>query len=428
MPASGLKPGRSPWSWVPSLYFVEGLPNALVTAVSLVMLKDMGVENDAATLYVSLFYLPWVIKPFWSPFVDAFGTKRLWVIAMQMLMAVCVGMIALMLHSPAWLAASLAAFWMMAFASATHDIAADGFYMLALDNRTQDFFVGIRATAYRLAGLFATGAVVWGAGKFIDGGTGVADTWVIIMVTLAAMLGLLGIWHSYSLPRPETTRRTVSVHEVMKEFMQSFKTFFRKPGILTAIAFLLLYRLPEAFMDKIAVPFLKDSVEKGGMGLTDSQLGITNGIYGTAAGIVGGIIGGIIVARHGLRRCIWPMALALTLPSAFYWYLAAVQPTDFMIINLGIAVEKFGYIFGYTAMMVFMLRFNDKSEFTTSHFAFCTGIAFLGLMLPGLVAGSVQMAIGYKAAFALVMALCPATFLAVILAGKMKFVSDEKNA
>lgn len=420
MPASGLKQKRNPWLWVPSLYFIEGLPNAIVATVAMVLLKNMGITNDRAAFYTSLLYLPWIIKPFWAPFIDMFATKRRWVIAMQVLMSACLGLIALTLQTPAWLAASLAAFWMMAFSSATHDIAADGFYILALSQKEQDFFVGIRSTAYRLAGLFVSGGIVWMAGQLMEAGKSPALSWQIILIGLCCIFIALSLWHGILMPRTDKDRpnHAATLRQVLADFGRNISTFFTKKGIGVAILFLMLYRLPEALLSKLTIPFLQDPASSGGLGLTTAQLGIANGTAGMIGGIIGGIVGGIIVARYGLRRCIWPMALSLTLPSAFYCYLAAAQPLSIWLISIGIAIEQFGYIFGYTAMMVYMLRINENSPYSTSHFAFCTGIAYLGLMLPGLVAGIIQMHIGFSNSFALVMALCPATYLATYIVRK----------
>ncbi len=396
---------------------MEGLPNALVTAVALTLLTNMGIAEDMAAFYTSLLYLPWVVKPFWSPFIDMFSTKRRWTLSMQTLMALCIGLLALTLKTPVWLATGLTAFWILAFASATHDIAADGYYMLALTDKEQDFFVGIRSTAYRLAGLFVSGGIVWFAGRMIDGGKSVAGSWQTSLLISAAIFIALTMWHTAAMPAvpKDKPNHAATPGQVMHSFGRNIRSFFAKKEIAVAITFLMLYRLPEAVLNKLTTPFLLADPDNGGLGLSTAQVGIANGTCGMTGGILGGILGGIAVARYGLRRCIWPMALALTLPSGFYCYLAAAQPDNFVIINAGIAIEQFGYIFGYTAMMVYMLQINENSPFSTSHFAFCTGIAFLGLMLPGLVAGSIEMAIGYCSFFWLVMALCPATYLATWL-------------
>lgn len=385
--------------------------------MAVVLLKNMGLDNGRVTLYTSLFYLPWVIKPFWSPFVDIFGSKRSWIWVMQLCLAAGMALIALTLDSAWWLAAALASFWGVAFCSATHDIAADGFYMLGLDAKNQAFFVGIRSTFYRLANLLASGGVVWMAGRMMNSGMEVTPVWQIIFAALAIFFVVAALWHRSILPYPQTDGRNAvrSVKEILVDFGQTFKTFFARPHIVSALAFMLLYRLPEALLGKMVQPFLLDSVADGGLGLTTEQVGLANGTFGVIGIVMGGIVGGITVARYGLRRCLWPMALALTLPSGFYWYLAAFPTTDITLISGGIALEQFGYGFGFTAYMMYLMLFCEGSEFTTSHYAFSTGIMALGLMLPGLGAGALQLAVGYPVFFAVVMLLCIPTFIVTAL-------------
>lgn len=413
MPASGLNGKRNPWTWIPSLYLIEGLPNAIVVTVAVVLLKTMGLDNARVALYTSLLYLPWVIKPFWSPFVDIIGSKRSWIWIMQGLMAIGMATIALTLGASWWLTASLAAFWGVAFCSATHDIAADGFYMLALDEQKQAFFVGIRSTFYRLANLLASGGVVWLAGYFMQRGYEVATSWQFIFASLSALFLLAALWHRFVLPAPsvDVNVKKSTVKDILRSFALTFKTFFNKSGIGVALLFMLLYRLPEAFLCKMVQPFLLDPISAGGLALTTEQVGLANGTCGVIGIVIGGIVGGIIISRFGLKRCLWPMALALTVPSAFYCYLAATQTSNIALICSGIAFEQFGYGFGFTAYMMYLMVFCEGSEFTTSHYAFSTGIMALGLMLPGMFAGQLQLSCGYPVFFAVVMLLCIPTFI-----------------
>ena len=414
MRANGLnRPRRNPWLWIPSLYLAEGFPNAVVVTVAVVLLKNMGMDNGRVAFYTSLLYLPWVIKPFWAPFVDMFSTKRIWIILMQIAIFAGLGVVAGGLSTPFWLTATLGALWWTAFASATHDIAADGFYMLALDEQQQAFFVGIRSTVYRAANMLASGGVVWAAGRLISTGSDAPTAWAVLFASMALMFVLFGLWHSYALPRPasDVPNKTRGAGEIGRDFLRTFATFFRKPGILTAMAFLLLYRLPEAVLCKMVQPFLLDPVADGGLGLSTEQVGLANGTFGVSGIVVGGIVGGIVMARYGLRRCLWPMALMLTLPSGLYCWLAYAHPADMTLICSGMAFEQFGYGFGFTAYMMYMMKFCEGSEYTTSHYAFCTGLMALGLMLPGMASGWLQEQTGYFNFFAIVMLLCVATFV-----------------
>ncbi len=421
MHANGLKTSkRNPWLWIPSLYLAEGIPNAVVVTVAVVLLKNMGMDNGRVGFYTSLLYLPWVIKPFWAPFVDMFSTKRRWILLMQLAIALGLGAVCAALQTPFWLSITLGALWWAAFASATHDIAADGFYMLALNEQQQAFYVGIRSTFYRAANMLASGGVVWAAGKLISMGHGVSLSWSFMFAAMAALFLTFALWHWFILPKPasDVANKARGAEQIFKDFINTFVTFFCKPGIGVALAFLLLYRLPEAVLGKMVQPFLLDSLADGGLQLTTEQVGLANGTFGVAGIVLGGIVGGIIMARYGLRRCLWPMALMLTLPSAFYCYLALAQPSDMYLICSGMAFEQFGYGFGFTAYMMYMMKFCEGSEYTTSHYAFCTGLMALGLMLPGMASGWIQQAVGYQDFFFLVMILCVATFVVTAIAYK----------
>lgn len=413
MPVNGLKPRRNPWLWIPSLYLAEGFPNAVVVTVAVVLLKNMGMDNGRVAFYTSLLYLPWVVKPFWAPFVDMFLTKRTWIVMMQLAIFVGLGVVAGFLSTPFWLSAALGALWWTAFSSATHDIAADGFYMLALDEQRQAFFVGIRSTFYRAANMIASGGVVWAAGHLVSAGRSVPVAWTLMFGAMALLFMAFSLWHWIALPVPpaDVPNKSKVSKQILTEFAETFTSFFRKPGILTALSFMLLYRLPEAVLCKMVQPFLLDSTADGGLGLTIEQVGLANGTFGVAGIVAGGIVGGIVMARFGLKQCLWPMALMLTLPSGFYCYLAWAMPTDMTLICSGMTFEQFGYGFGFTAYMMYMMQFCEGSEYTTSHYAFCTGLMALGLMLPGMAAGWIEQASGYFNFFIIVMILCIATFI-----------------
>lgn len=415
-----MKRTANPWLWIPSLYLAEGMPNAIVVTVAVVVLKTLGIDNGHVALYTSLLYLPWVIKPFWAPFVDIFGSKRRWIVAMQLALGVTLGAVSAALQTPVWLSITLVALWLCAFASATHDIAADGFYLLALDQRRQAYFVGIRSTFYRAASMIASGGVVWLAGYWIVETDRASDVWSVIFALLALFFVSAALYHSFVLPylSVDKVNVTKSASDVFVEFKYTVYTFFRLPGVGVAVAFILLYRLPESVLCKMVQPFLIDSSADGGMGLSVDGIGIANGAFGVTGIVAGGIVGGIVIARYGLRRCLWPMALSLTLPSAFYCWLAAHTDASFPIVCGGIALEQFGYGFGFTAYMVYMMKFCDSSRFATSHYAFCTGLMALGLMLPGLVSGWLQQHLGYGTFFTVVMVLSLATFAVTALVMK----------
>ena len=381
-------------------------------------------------LYTSLLYLPWVIKPLWSPFVDLIRTKRWWVVAMQVLMSVAFALVAFTLpHPSAELIASdatpvslftmtLVIFWITAFASATHDIAADGFYMLALEPSDQSLFVGIRSTFYRLSSIFGQGILVVVAGLLETRLGDIPKAWSLTLLGSSILFSALTLWRIYRLPKPasDSMRKTMEggAGQIFSEFIRTFRTFFQKKGVLVALAFMLLYRLPEAFLVKMMNPFLLDPVSEGGLDLSTESVGLIYGTIGVAALTVGGILGGVAASRWGLKKSLWPMALALTLPCLSFVFLAAFQPSDMWIIGSCVALDQFGYGFGFTAYMLYLIYFSD-GEFKTAHYSLCTAFMALSMMIPGMVAGYVQEALGYTRFFGFVMVCCLVTVLVTFL-------------
>ena len=457
----------SPWWWVPTLYFAEGIPYFIVNVISVTMFKRLGMPNGELAMYTSLLYLPWVIKPLWSPFVDVIRTKRWWILAMQALCTAGFAALALSVRPDAF-GGALVIFYVIAFASATHDIAADGFYMIALDKKPQAAFVGIRSTFYRIASVFGQGVIVVLAGLLEERLGVIPRAWSITLLASAALFGLITLWHWRFLPKAEDAPArcatvpggtgearmpsgvaaerqrdvedieavepppgtevkgvapsiggcrgaTGGLNAVFRGFAEAWVTFFQKPGVWLAIVFMLLYRLPEAFSVKMLTPFLLDPPEAGGLGLSTAQSGLVYGTVGVIALTVGGILGGLFAARRGLRRSMWPMSMALALPCAVYLFLAAVQPSALWCIYLLVALDQFGYGFGFTAYMLYMMQFSE-GEFKTSHYAICTAFMALSMMIPGLFAGWMQEALGYVGFFIVVMICCLATVFVTFFA------------
>ncbi len=585
---------QSPWSWVPSLYYAQGIPYVIVMTVSVIMYKRLGVSNADIALYTSWLYLPWVIKPFWSPIVDLFKTKRWWIVSMQLIVGAGLAGVALTLPLPNFFQYSLAFLWLLAFSSATHDIAADGFYMLGLSQGQQSYFVGIRSTFYRLAMITGQGLLIILAGFFevftgqepvrftveaspqhtevLKGpeipeitendeltfvisheqlqlateliskkeadsikkwvaaanmangfvlpdpelekgpswwarsisqpmGTWLRDrlgrteeadpileqyrgnmgligirlsedpgegreiilntdfrrgdasiklehgerleftsdnwdktAWMLIQldhrldraasayfegrsgnipfawsITFAILAGLFlcfFLYHKFFLPRPASDKAIIQDdgQGVFYEFFQTFGSFFRKKNIGPALGFLLLFRLGEAQLVKMASPFLLDARQIGGLGLTTGDVGLIYGTIGILALTLGGILGGIMASRKGLKFWILPMTFAINLPNLMYVYLSFAQPESFWLISGSVAIEQFGYGFGFTAYMLYMIYFSEGKH-KTAHFAICTGLMALGMMLPGMISGWIQEIIGYQNFFVWIM-LC----------------------
>lgn len=403
----------SPWAWVPTLYFAEGLPYVAVMTLSLVMYKRMGISNTEIALYTSWLNLPWVIKPLWSPFIDLLKTKRWWIVTMQMLLGAGLAGIAFTIPTDHFFQITLAVFWLIAFSSATHDIAADGFYMLGLNSHQQALFVGIRSTFYRFATIAGQGVLIMLAG-FLEKSSGKIDyAWSVTFFILAGVILALWLYHSFLLPRPSDdcpARSDIHTRNILHGFAETVASFFRKKQVSVAILFMLLYRLPEAQLAKMSIPFLLDPAEKGGLGMTTAQIGLSQGTIGIIGLTLGGILGGIAVARHGLRRWLWPMVWAISLPDIVYVYMSYALPSNLWLINSCIFVEQFGYGFGFTAYMLYLIYFSQEGKHKTAHYAICTAFMALGMMLPGMIAGWMQETLGYQLFFIWIMICTLATF------------------
>jgi MFS transporter, PAT family, beta-lactamase induction signal transducer AmpG len=394
---------RNPWAWIPTLYFAEGLPNAIVSTISIVLYKSLGVSNTRIGVYTGLFYLPWVLKPLWSPIVDILKTRRLWIWRMQCVLGLAFAGIALGLPSAHFIPMSIMLFWIIAFSSATHDIAADGFYILALSEGQQSFFVGVRNTIYRLAALFVSGPFIFITAEIKDH-TGNETAWRIAFAGMAALFGVVGAYHSFVLPRPGNDKpgETGSPERFFGEFFQTFHAFFEKPKIAILLLFLVFYRFGEAQLLPMVQPFLLDSQSAGGLGLTEKEFSLVYGTVGVLALMAGGIAAGILVSRRGLRAWIWPMVLVMHLPDAVFIYLSYARPENLALISGCIALEQFGYGFGFTAYMLYMI-YIARGGHSTAHYAICTGFMALGLMLPRLWSGELQHLLGYQHFFIWVM-------------------------
>jgi MFS transporter, PAT family, beta-lactamase induction signal transducer AmpG len=394
---------RQAWAWIPSLYFTEGLPNVVVATVSVLLYKSFEVPIAAITFYTGLLYLPWVIKPLWSPFVDNLSTKRRWTLSMQFLLSLGMLGVAGSLSSGYFFVISLVLFWLMAFWSATHDIAADGFYMLAIPESDQAWFVGIRSTSYRLATVAVNGPVLILIGvlqHYVE----IPTSWLIGFFGLGAVLLLVTLYHAIVLPRPaqDAIRMPANSLQLLGSFWQTFRSFFVKPGIRTAVAFLLFYRFAEAQLATVIKLFLVDSQTNGGLGLTMEQYGLYYGTIGVGCLLAGGILGGMLASRDGLRHWLWWMVAVINIPNVVYVLLSQVQPTNSLLISACIAVETFGYGFGFTAYMLYML-YLARGEHETAHYAICTGFMALGLMIPAMFSGKLQEIMGYEWFFIWVM-------------------------
>lgn len=420
----------SPWFWVPTLYFAEGIPYFIVNNISVMMFTKMGVANGDMSFFTTLLYFPWFLKGVWGPIVDVVKTKRWWIVSMQILITALMILLTVTLPKPEVAAGvdtpismftlTLILFIIAAFASATHDIAADGYYMLAHSPSSQAAFIGIRSTFYRIASVFGQGVLVYIAGAIEKSSNDIPLSWQITLGVGAAVFFLITLYHIFMLPHSAEDRprnANAGVSSSLSELANSFVSFVKKPGVLLAIAFMLLYRLPEGFLIKLCQPFLVHSVEKGGLGLETDLVGLVYGTFGVIALLAGGIAGGVFASKVGLKKSLWSMAACMTLPCLTFVYLAIAQPSDPVVISVAVCIEQFGYGFGFTAYMLYMMYFSE-GEFKTSHYAICTAFMALSMMLPGFVAGYIQEEIGYVNFFWMVMACCVATLVVTYLVNK----------
>lgn len=398
--------------WIPTLYFASGLPYHTVTNISDYIYKEMGVSNADITFYTGILLLPWTLKPFWSPFIEMWSTRRWWIATTQLIMAICFIAIAFTLSTKHFFATSLIFFMLAAFVSATHDIAADGFYILGLSEEKQSFFSGIRNTFYRIAMVFGSGVLVMLGGKLTRSCDSAAIGWGITIAIVALLMLLFSLYHKVVLPAPaeDISRKPKNVREIFKNFGHIIVTYFKKPGIVGALLFLLLFRLPEAQLVKMGKLFMLDPVASGGLGLATEQIGFINGVVGVLGLIIGGIAGGICVSRKGLKYWLWPMVIAISIPDLVYVYMSYLQPADIYTIGSCIFIEQLGYGFGFTAYTLYMIYFA-QGEYPTAHFAISTAFMSLGMMLPGIISGKIQQLIGYEHFFVWVMICCIVTFI-----------------
>jgi len=415
------KKSVSPWAWIPSLYLAEGLPYGMVVFASVTMYTNLGLATDKAVFYTSLIYLPWVIKPFWSPFVDILKAKRWWIFTMQLLIGIGFAGIAFTIPTGNfYVQATLAFFWLLSFGSATHDIAADGFYMLGLDTNQQSVFVGIRSTFYRVAQTLGQGAMVMIAG-YLSKSLGFSMAWMIAFFILAGLFVLFAFYHRFILPVPAADRPKpdIKANDIMEEFGEAFVSFFKKPQIIVALFFLLTFRFAEGQIIKLISPFMLAPVSKGGLGLTTEKVGLVYGILGIIGLTIGGIVGGIAASREGLKKWLLPMTLIMAPTAIIYIFLSYAQPANLLIIILCVMVEQFCYGFGFTAYMLFMMYLASDAgagnKHQASHYAICTGFMALSMMIPGLFAGFMEKQLGYHHFFIWVLICSIVPIIAVSL-------------
>ncbi|WP_348811152.1 MFS transporter [Flavobacterium maritimum] len=390
-----MKIDNRPWLWIPLLNFASGFPYVIIISVSVIMYKNLGINNEDIGIYTSLLYLPWVIKPLWSPFIELYSTKRKWFLSMQLLISLAFLTVGLTVPLNNFFIMTLAIFWVAAFASASNDVASDGFYLLSLSKDQQSFFLGIRSTCYRLSMITGQGFIVILGGYLEHLYADKTKAWSYTMITVGALMALITIYNYYATPKSDQDIPATAIAEKKDQnFLTVFGTFFMKKQIGIVLAFILLFRLGESQLLKMLTPFLIDPKDVGGMGLTTEDVGIIYGTFGVSALVVGGILGGIAISRQGLGKWMLPMILIMHLPILGFILLSHFHPQSEIYIYIAVIAEQFGYGFGFAAFMMFLI-YVAEGESKTSHYAIATGFMALGMMLPGMLSGYIQEYLGY---------------------------------
>ena len=403
------KTSKSPITWVPSVYFAMGLPFVVLNIVSVLMFKGMGIRDGQITFWTSLIMMPWTLKFLWSPFLEMYKTKKFFVVLTQIVTGLGFLLVGLVLHLPWFFSLCIFLMAIIAFSGATHDIATDGVYMAELSKEEQASWIGWQGAFYNIAKIVASGGLVWVAGRLIKHFGGVegatkevmhsaaTNAWMIVMIAIGALMILLGLYHIKQLPSGKGTAvKTESAKETFDRLVEVLKNFFTKKHIVYYIFFIILYRFGEGFVMKIVPLFLKAARSAGGLGLNEEQIGLYYGTFGAAAFVLGSVLAGYYISHFGLKRTLFSLCCIFNLPFVAYTFLSQVQPESGLLIGSMITLEYFGYGFGFAGLTLFMMQQIAPGKHQMAHYAFASGIMNLGVMLPGMVSGSISDAIGYK--------------------------------
>jgi MFS transporter, PAT family, beta-lactamase induction signal transducer AmpG len=406
-----------PLAWVPTLYVAMGIPFSLVIWVAGTMFKDLGHTDTDIALATGSVGLAWSLKPFWASFLDMFRTKKFWVLSMELLIALLLGVIAAALPLPSYFKIIVAILWVLAFASSTQDICADGIYITALSPAEQATWIGWQGAAWNTGRIFATALVVFVAGKLEAAGTVPKQAWMIALGFAAAVMAAFAVYHFFRLPTGTVLRRPENAAEVVRTFGETVVDFFRKPKILGMLLFVFLYRSGEGFLLVEAPLFMQAPLAKGGLGMSLSDKAFLDGAISTGVSLAAGVLGGMFIARRGLKRSLMVMALCMNIPHLCFVFLshavAPDAPLSLTTIGILVTLEKFGYSFGFVANMLYMMQQISPGKFHMTHYAFCTALMNLVLIPTQSSSGYIADALGYKNYFVFVMiASIPSIFAA----------------
>ncbi len=393
---------KTAWKWIPTTFFMEGLPFTMIVVVSTIMYKNFGLSNSEITFYTGWLYIPWVIKPVWAWFVDVYRTKRWWIYGMQMCLAITFVAITFSLQTPYYFKLSIILFWLCALFSSSHDIAADGFYLISLSSGQQSLFVGMQSLFYQVAKFFGSGLLVLISGFLLSKTNNNAKlSWSIIMLIVALLIFAISVYHQKTLPRDEkTSEKTIS--QGFNEIKHVFSEFFKLKGLWVTLIFVMTFRLGDNQVNKIVPLFLLDDRTHGGLGFDNTYVGFAN-MFVLAAMITAGVLGGVTISKFGLKKCMWYMLAFVNLPHAVYIYLAYARPESQIVVLCLQVMEHFSTTFSLTAYTMITFHLVKDSAYKTAHYAFISGIMVAGVMLPSMFSGAIQQALGYQHFFIYVM-------------------------
>jgi PAT family beta-lactamase induction signal transducer AmpG len=407
---------KYPLTWISTVYFAMGLPFVALAQASSLMYKNLGISDTQIALWTSLIMIPWTFKPLWSPILEMFRTKKIFVVTTQMVTGISFALVAFSLQLPDFFAYSIAFMAVIALSGATHDIATVGVYLNELSPTEQSKYVGWQGAFYNIAKIFSGGALVYLAGE-LEKTMGVSMAWTIVMLVYAAIMILLSVYHMKFLPLGESVVDDVkSLKQGIATLKEVAVSFFQKKGIVMSILFVIFYRFAEGFAIKIAPLFLKADVEAGGLGLSTSQIGMIYGVFGSAAFVLGSILAGHMTSRIGLKKSLLLLCAAFNLPFAVYFLLSFYQPDNVFLISSAIAVEYFGYGFGFVGLILYIMQQISPGKYKTAHYAFADGIMALGFMLPSMLSGYFSDMLGYKLFFIMVLVATIPSFIVTLLA------------
>ena len=427
---------KHPLTWMPTLYFAMGIPLNVVAVVAAIMYKNLGLSNTEIAIYTGSMYIAWVVKPLWSPFIDLFKTKKFFVLFTQFAVATCLGCIALSLPQEKWLSLTVGLLWVIAFLSATHDIAADGVYINAMNATQQARYIGAQGICWYAGKILATGLLVSFTGYLhsTEKGFGMdwVQSWMVVMSLLAVTMAILAVWHRLMLP---SGGEAVKINDsksgflhVVHEYSDVFRSYFQKKDIWVMLLFVVFYRLAEGLLEKIGPLFLIDDRTIGGLGLDNVAVGNIIGTFGSVAFMVGALLGGAVCARYGLKRSLLFLCVMLNVPNLAFVYLAFALPTNIAWITTVITIEMFGYGVGSVSLMLYMMQQIAPGPYKTAHYAISTGFMALTMMLSGMVCGAIQDAMGYQWYFILVcISTIPSFIITCVAPFNVRHASTEAS-